>query len=70
MAGDDGQTGEEMNNKFDDHKDFFERTGGYYVNAVYYECEQNFTVEEMYQHFKARFLEEYMPPGVVRVDPD
>jgi len=39
-----------MSNPFD-HED-------YHIHANYYECDANFTVEELYQAFKERILED------------
>ncbi len=58
--------------KFQDHKEFFDGVGDESISTEYH-CEESssFTVEEMYQHFKARMIEESAPvenKGMVLVD--
>jgi hypothetical protein len=47
-----------VSDKFDTYQEFFERCEDYVLVARFYECDQQFTVEEMYQHFKARLIAE------------
>ena len=48
-----------MSTKFDSHEQFFERVGEHYVHPTLYgECIWPVSIEEMYQHFKARLLSE------------
>jgi len=44
--------------QFKNHNEFFEYTGDYHIKAITYGVDCSFEVEEMYQHFKARLLEE------------
>lgn len=45
--------------QFSTHKEFFEKVGNDYLHPTYYgENYHSFTIEEMYQHFKARFIDE------------
>lgn len=45
--------------KFKNHKEFFDRAGDERVLTRFYcESRAEVTVEELYQHFKARFIEE------------
>jgi hypothetical protein len=39
-------------------EEFFKSQIDYHVVTKFYGCERSFTVEEMYQHFKARLLSE------------
>lgn len=39
-------------------KKWFERWGDYGVHAAYYECNADFTVEDLFQMFKARLESE------------
>ncbi len=41
-----------------DHKEFFRVLTGKKVNARFYECDEYFTVEDLYQAFKSRLAEE------------
>jgi len=43
-----------------DWKEFFQRHKDYVVNASYYECKSEFSLEDMYQAFRARLLDELM----------
>ena len=48
-----------MSMEFDNHEQFFERVGKSYVYPTLYgECIWPVSIEEMYQHFKARLLSE------------
>lgn len=38
--------------------EWFKTHGEYNLHSTYYECGQHFTVEELYQAFKARFIAE------------
>lgn len=40
---------------------FFEQMDEYELKAIFYECSRNFTVEDLYQAFKARMLAEANP---------
>jgi len=42
------------------HDKFFERYGEYVVPARYYECRAEFTVEDLYQALRARWLDELL----------
>jgi hypothetical protein len=45
--------------QYANHKEFFERAGNDWIHPKSFgECYWPVTVEEMYQHFKARLLEE------------
>lgn len=45
--------------RFNNHKDFFSYCGRHYLHPkIYGECFNPVSVEEMYQHFKARMIEE------------
>jgi hypothetical protein len=44
--------------EYEDYKEFFKHCGDYHLEARYFECEQGFSVDEMYEHFKARLIEE------------
>jgi hypothetical protein len=39
-------------------KEFFERWGKYHVDGRYFECQPDFTVEELFQAFKERMQQE------------
>ena len=48
-----------MSNEFKDYREFFEKNGDAYIKPVKFgECIFPVTVEEMYQHFKARMWDE------------
>lgn len=40
--------------------EFFKRHGGYVIRSFFYENDGVFTVEELYQEFKARLVAELM----------
>ena len=42
----------------DNWQKFFKSNGEYVVKASYYECDADFTVEDLYQAFKARMQQE------------
>ncbi len=42
-------------------QEWFERWGEYGVHAAYYECNTDFTVEDLFQMFKARLDAEAIP---------
>lgn len=44
--------------KFEDHKRFFELVGGMYVYAMDTDGGSALSIEEMYQHFRSRLMEE------------
>lgn len=44
-----------------DWDEWFRRWGDYGVHAAYYECNADFTVEDLYQMFKARLEAERQP---------
>ena len=44
--------------EFNDHEEFFRSCGDYHLETSYFECERSFSVDEMYEHFKARLMEE------------
>ena len=51
--------GKEVDMKYENHKEFFERAGDDCIHPKSFgECYWPVTVEEMYQHFKARLMEE------------
>lgn len=39
--------------------DFFEELDDYRISTQFFECERNFTVEELYQAFKQRMMVEF-----------
>ena len=41
-----------------DHEAFFKRYGDYFIKARYYDCDNNIDVEDLYQIFKARLMQE------------
>jgi hypothetical protein len=47
----------------DDYEGFFSGVGEYRLKARYYDCRESFSVEELYQQFKARFLAEMTDIG-------
>ena len=44
--------------QYKNQADFFESNGDCYLRGSFFECENSFTVEEMYLHFKERLLSE------------
>lgn len=48
-----------MKREYETHQEFFEKAGDQWLHPMQYgECFYAVTVEEMYQHFKARLMEE------------
>lgn len=39
--------------------DLFEKTEDYVITVKFYDCEQTFTIEELYQAFKTRLSKEF-----------
>jgi hypothetical protein len=54
-----------MKQKFDNHGEFFDSMGETALTPTYYgEEARSFSIEEMYQHFKARLQEETAAPSL------
>ena len=48
-----------MKRKYETHQEFFDKAGNDWLHPLSFgECYWPVTVEEMYQHFKARMMEE------------
>lgn len=47
-----------MSKEFENHEEFFEHMGETVVRTKFYETDCHISVEEMYQHFKARLISE------------
>jgi len=52
-----------MKMKYKSHESFFDSVGCNVVRSHFYEMQETFTVEEMYQHFKARYEVERAKEG-------
>lgn len=47
-----------MKQEYETHEDFFKNVGDTYLHPSFYDINFPITVEEMYQHFKSRMMEE------------
>lgn len=53
-----------------DWQDFFEKHRDYTVQASFYECRRDFSMEDLYQAFKSRLLTELVEASRAHGDDD
>ena len=47
-----------------DSEEFFDKLAGYDIKVIFYGCQREFEVEDLYQAFKERLLRELKEAGV------